>query len=107
MATSSLDRLATIHSLESTGLPRDQAERIADAVLKAAYARDASLVTKHDLTIFRTEMKGEMTLLRAEVKAEIARFKADLFKGLWQFSGSLLLFIFVLLAIFSMLWLTR
>lgn len=107
MATSSFDRLATVYSLESTGLPRDQAERIADAVLKAVYARDASLVTKHDLTILRAEVKGEQTILRAEVKAEIAKFKADLFEGLWQFSGCLLLSIFALLAIFSMLYLTK
>lgn len=106
MATSSFDRLTTIHSLESTGLPRDQAERIADAVLKAVYARDASLVTTHDLTIFRAEMKGEMTVLRAEVKAELTKSKADLFEGLWQFGGCLLLSIFALLAIFTMLWLT-
>ena len=95
MAISALDRLATVHSLESTGLSRPQAERIADTVLQAAYGRDANLATKHDLTIFR-----------AEVKAELTKSKADLFEGLWQFGGCLLLSIVALLVIFTMLYLT-
>jgi len=106
MAISSLDRLATVHSLESTGLSRAQAERIADTVLQSAYERDANLVTKHDLTIFRAEMKAELTVLLAEMKAELTKSKADLFEGLWQFGGCLLLSIVALLVIFTMLYLT-
>jgi len=106
MATSALDRLATIHSLESTGLSRAQAERIADTVLQSAYDRDASLVTKHDLTILRAEIKADLNIFRAEVKAELTKSKADLFEGLWQFGGCLLISIVALLVIFTMLYLT-
>ncbi|MDD9819547.1 MAG: hypothetical protein OXR07_01550 [Nitrospira sp.] len=95
MAVSSFDTLAATRSLEGYGVPRDQAEGIADTVRQAADAWTANLATKDDLAALRADMKADMatkadlntlrTDMKADMatKADLAALKAELFRVLW------------------------
>jgi len=110
VSASPFDILAATRSLESTGVPRAQAERIIDTVQQVMEALVANLATKGDLAALRTEMKASIDTLRAEtkadtgtlrakvealeekmvtkadlaaVKADLAVVKAELFRALW------------------------
>jgi len=78
MAVSSFDTLAATRSLEGYGVPRNQAEGIADTVRQAADAWTANLATKDDLAALRADMKADMA-----TKADLAALKAELFRVLW------------------------
>ncbi|MDD9819549.1 MAG: hypothetical protein OXR07_01560 [Nitrospira sp.] len=120
MAVLSFDTLAATHSLERSGVPRAQAEGIADTVRQAADAWAANLATKDDLAVLRadmntlrtemkgdmntlrTEMKGDMNTLRGETKSNLDALKAELFRALWVLGISMLTGVGVLLTMFRM-----
>jgi len=115
MSASPFDILAATRSLESTGVPRAQAECITGTVQQAMEALVANLATKDDLTALRTETKASIDTLRTKVealeekmatKAELAVMKAELFRALWLQGVSLAIItltgVGILLSLFRM-----
>ena len=77
MAVSAFDILTATHSLESSGVPRAQAESITDTVRQGMEALVAGLATKDDLAALGAATKADIDTLRAETKADIDTLRAE------------------------------
>lgn len=69
------DTLKLARGLEAAGMSPAMANGSAEALALAM--KDADCATKADVTLFRTELKGEIGALRGEVKADIAALRAE------------------------------
>jgi chromosome segregation ATPase len=70
-----IDTLKAAQNLQSSGLPKQQAEAIAHAI---ADIENSGLATKADIGILRGELKTEIAELRGELKAEIAELRGEI-----------------------------
>lgn len=69
------DTLKLARGLEAAGMSPAMANGSAEALALAM--KDADCATKADVTLVRTELKGEIGALRSEVKADIAALRAE------------------------------
>jgi hypothetical protein len=69
-----IDTLAFVQRLQAAGMPREQAEAIAEGIAKAD---TSSLSTKADFAEFRSEIKADFAEFRNDTKAEIADLRNE------------------------------
>jgi DNA-binding transcriptional MerR regulator len=64
-----IDTLKVARRLREAGFSESQAEAVVEAVRDGA--EDADFATKHDLSLFESELRGEMREMEARLKADI------------------------------------